>query len=105
VLLLARFVDAPAQGCRRLQAMLADFQNIYPTGDLVERVSGEAGQRVMQGLGETGPGVHVAFLYSGDGPVTGARGRYLYLVLDEDDCILRHDWIDGEVYDRLLADQ
>ena len=82
--------------------MVADFETVYPTGGPAERVTGTHGQRVMDQLGVRAPGRDVAFLYSGDGPVTGARGRYMYLVLDEGECVLAHGWIDGTTFDRAL---
>lgn len=93
-----------AQSCRTLAEMAATFAEVYPTGGLVEHVDGAAGERVMNDLLAPRGGDAVAFLYSGDGPVTGARGRYLYLVLDAAGCILRQDWIDGEAFDRIFAD-
>ena len=55
----------------------------------------------MQGLAVRGDGNAVVFLYSGDGPTTGARGRYMYLILDPADCVLETNWVDGKTFDRV----
>ena len=94
---------AQAAPCLGMADMLKNFENVYPTGGPVERVAGARGRQVMERLLLSSPGEEVAFLYSGDGPTTGARGRYLYLVLDKDDCVLAHNWIDGPVFDRVLG--
>ena len=98
-------VSAPGHGasCDDLDGMVAKFQQVYPTGGPVEVIGGETGRRVMDRLLLDSAGRNIAFLYSGDGPVTGARGRYLYLVLDERDCIRDRDWIDGKIYDRVTS--
>ena len=103
----AAIVGAPAAhaaSCLGMAEMLKNFENVYPTGGPVERVAGARGRQVMERLLVSSPGEEVAFLYSGDGPTTGARGRYLYLVLDKDGCVLAHNWIDGPVFDRVLAE-
>jgi len=90
-----------AQDCRRLEAMHENFLELYPTGGIVRRLTDEEARAATDAL-RVADGAAVIFLYSGDGPTTGARGRYLFLVIDEEDCILAHDWIDGETFDRLL---
>lgn len=92
----------PALACRKLSELGLDFRNIYPTGGEVSRFTGAVGRQVMGNLSNRPPGHAVAFLYSGDGPVTGARGRYLYVVVDDQNCILHHDWIDGAAYDQAV---
>jgi hypothetical protein len=92
-----------AAGCRTLPDLTQKFVDIYPTGGQVARLTGDAAQAAMTRLGVGGKGVEIAFLYSGDGPVTGARGRYLFLVLDPGDCIAAQDWIDGETFDGAVA--
>jgi len=82
--------------------MAKNFSNTYPTGGEAARFDGERGRMVMQGLATDTVGDEVVFLYSGNGPVTGARGRYMYLVLDPSDCVLDSDWIDGDAYDRAV---
>lgn len=89
--------------CRELPELREIFVDTYPTGGLVDRFEGAEGAAVMERLLVAEPGHAVAFLYSGDGPVTGKRGRYLYLVLDPGGCVLAHDWIDGEIYDRVVG--
>ncbi|MFQ5773605.1 MAG: hypothetical protein ACE5GS_03710 [Kiloniellaceae bacterium] len=91
-----------AAECRQLDQLMMSFLEVYPTGGEVNRLSGAPGRNVMKTLSADSAGHAVAFLYSGDGPVTGARGRYLYVVLDAQDCILRHDWIDAADYDRAV---
>lgn len=89
-----------AQSCQGLAPMHENFLQLYPTGRLVQRVSGAEAEAITDSL-RVFAGTAVVFLYSGDGPTTGARGRYMYLVVDESDCIRAHGWIDGEVFDRL----
>ena len=96
---------AAAAQCQRFAEMEAKFLELYPTGSEASRHSGEQGRAVMDMLLFSGQGDEVAFLYSGDGPSTGARGRYMYMILDEDDCILKDGWLDGKVYDRLTSDK
>ena len=102
VLVLGLFapLGAAAQ-CQRFAEMEANFLRLYPTGGTASRHAGEQGRAVMDMLLFGDDGEAVAFLYSGDGPTTGARGRYMYLILDENDCILKHGWVDGRIYDRL----
>lgn len=94
--------SSPAAVCRELDDLAADFRNVYPTGGEAARHGGQRGREIMRKLFVKEPGHAIVFLYSGHGPVTGARGRYLYTVLDEGDCVLHHDWIDGAVYDQVL---
>lgn len=103
--LLVLAATGPAEACRALSSLAADFQNAYPTGGEVLRRDGKRGREIMQRLFVERPGHAIVFLYSGHGPVTGARGRYLYTVLDEQDCILHHDWIDGAVYDQVVGSE
>ena len=93
-----------AADCRDLDAMMSDFRQVYPTGTAAV-FEGARGRAVMDRLPLLPQGEKVAFLYSGDGPVTGARGRYLFLVLDAADCIVAQDWIDGVAYDRVTGQQ
>jgi hypothetical protein len=104
-LALTLSVSAPGYGagCDDLDSMVAKYRQVYPTGGPVEVIGGETGRLVMDRMLLDSPGRKIAFLYSGDGPVTGARGRYLYLVLDERDCIRDQDWIDGKIYDRVTS--
>jgi hypothetical protein len=92
---------AGAAGCQTVEDMTENFMNVYPTGGHAARFDGERGDKVMEGLDIKGDGDEVLFLYSGHGPTTGARGRYMYLILDEADCILDSDWVDGDTFDRL----
>lgn len=91
--------SAPAMACSNFDGMAKNFGDLYPTGGEAARFDGERGRKVMGGLATDAVGDEVVFLYSGNGPVTGARGRYMYLVLDPSDCILDSDWIDGDSYD------
>jgi len=63
-------------------------------------VSGERDNVIPESL-RVASGAAIAFLYSGDGPTTGARGRYMFLVVDEKDCVLAHGWVDGATFDDL----
>jgi len=91
---------ARAQSCRGLDPLHENFLELYPTGGLVQRLSGVEARTAAESL-RVDAGAAIVFLYSGDGPTTGARGRYMFLVVDEEDCVLAHGWIDGEVFDRL----
>jgi len=99
---LAASVPPVGAGCQSADAMTENFLSVYPTGSHAARFDGERGERVMQGLAIRGEGDEVVFLYSGDGPTTGARGRYMFLILDSDDCILDSDWVDGDTFDRVV---
>ena len=95
-----------AASCQEFSSLRAKFEQIYPTGGPPERFGGAAAERILARLYvHRAEAESVVFLYSGDGPVTGARGRYLYLVLDTDGCILRRDWIDGETHDQAVGDE
>jgi len=94
--------DARAQ-CQEFSEVEESFRAVYPTGGRAGHFQGQEGREVLDKLLAGDDGRAVAFLYSGDGPITGARGRYLYMVLDEEECILKKDWIDGAIYDRLTA--
>ncbi|HEY5597486.1 MAG TPA: hypothetical protein VIK47_01665 [Kiloniellales bacterium] len=100
---LASVAAGPAAACQSVDDMARNFLSLYPTGGHVARFDGRRGDRMMQALAARTDPDEVVFLYSGDGPVTGARGRYMYLLLDPADCILGHDWIDGETFDRVTA--
>ncbi len=89
---------APGE-CQTVSEFTESFLQTYPSGGLTETYEGEVGAEVMQRLHRPGAGPAVSFLYSGDGPVTGKRGRYLYLVHDGGSCVLAKDWIDGETHD------
>ena len=103
ILMLGLFAPSwAAAQCQRFAEMEANFLQLYPTGGEISRHAGDRGQAVMDMLLFGGDGETVAFLYSGDGPTTGARGRYMYLILDDNDCIVKHGWVDGRVYDRLV---
>jgi hypothetical protein len=102
-LALGLYAPAAAAQCQPYAEMEAKFLELYPTGGEASRHAGEQGQAVMEMLLFSGHGDEVAFLYSGDGPTTGARGRYMYMILDENDCILKHGWLDGKIYDRLTS--
>lgn len=96
--------DAQQMRCDPLESLtdlVERFQEVYPTGGLAVRLDGDGGRRVMDALDITKGPETIVFLYSGDGPITGARGRYMYLVLDGKDCIRQHDWIDGTIYDEV----
>ncbi|RMD61749.1 MAG: hypothetical protein D6826_09125 [Alphaproteobacteria bacterium] len=95
--------DAVGQ-CQPYGQYVDNFMELYPTGSEVERFTGARGQVILERLFAGDDSRAVAFLYSGDGPVTGKRGRYVFLILDDGDCILRHQWIDGDVYDRIIAE-
>ena len=103
---LAALAFAPggtrAAACSDIERMMADFKETYPTGGPMERIAGARGQAALDFLAPGSMGKGIAFLYSGDGPVTGARGRYLYLVLDGEECILDLEWIDHATYDRAV---
>ncbi len=107
VVLAAMIAGAPlgraGAACQSADEMTRNFLSLYPTGGHVARFDGEQGDRVMGALARSTDPDEVLFLYSGDGPVTGARGRYMYLLLDPADCILGSDWIDGETFDRITA--
>lgn len=90
-----------ASNCQTVEDVLESFLTIYPTGGHAARFDGARGEQVMQGLAVRGGGDEVVILYSGDGPTTGARGRYMYLILDPADCVLDSDWVDGETFDRV----
>ncbi len=90
-----------ATDCPSVEAMTKDFLSVYPTGGHAARFDGAYGAKVMQGLAVGGDGDEVVFLYSGDGPTTGARGRYMYLILDPADCVLDSNWVDGDTFDRV----
>jgi hypothetical protein len=87
------------------EGMIGNFQSLYPTGGPAARFEGEQGDLVAAKLAAGRDADEVVFLYSGNGPVTGARGRYMYLLLDPADCILAHGWIDGDTFDRLIPAQ
>ncbi len=88
--------------CQSAEAMTEEFLSVYPTGSQAARFDGERGEKVMQGLAIRGEADAVLFLYSGNGPTTGARGRYMYLILDSAGCILDSDWVDGDTFDRAV---
>ena len=90
-----------ATDCQSVEAMTEDFLTVYPTGGHAARFDDALGAQVMQGLAVSGDGDEVLFLYSGDGPTTGARGRYMYVILDPADCVLDSNWIDGDTFDRV----
>ncbi len=69
-------------------------------GTAVAQLASQHSEQVL-GRGLIGDGKAVVFLYSGDGPTTGARGRYMYLILDPADCVLDTKWVDGETFDRV----
>ncbi len=96
---------AAAAECQTVSEFTEIFLQTYPSGGLTETYEGEVGAEVMQRLHRPGAGPAVSFLYSGDGPVTGKRGRYLYLVHDGGSCVLAKDWIDGETYDWAVSAQ
>jgi hypothetical protein len=91
--------------CQTVLDSTESFLSLYPTGGNVARFDGARGDKVMQALAFDGDGDEVVFLYSGDGPVTGARGRYMYLILDPADCIIDSGWIEGAAFDRLGASE
>ncbi|HEX9791579.1 MAG TPA: hypothetical protein VGA60_13030 [Kiloniellales bacterium] len=91
--------------CQTADGMIENFLSLYPTGGPAVRFEGETGDQVEQKLAAGRDADEVVFLYSGHGPVTGARGRYMYLLLDPADCILAHGWIDGETFDRAVPAQ
>ncbi len=91
-----------AAACQTVDDMAENFLTLYPTGGHAARFDGEHADKVIAILAFDG-GDEVVFLYSGDGPVTGARGRYMYLILDPADCIVTSDWVDGETFDRLIS--
>jgi hypothetical protein len=91
--------------CQAVDDMIGNFQSLYPTGGPAARFDGEPGDLVMENLALGREADEVVFLYSGNGPVTGARGRYMYLLLDPADCVLAHGWIDGETFDRVVPAQ
>jgi len=88
--------------CQSAEVMTEEFLSVYPTGGHAARFDGARGEMVMQGLAIRGEGDEVIFLYSGNGPATGARGRYMYLILDSAGCILDSDWVDGDTFDRVV---
>ena len=98
-------VQPAGAACMAVEGMIEDFQSVYPTGGPAARFEGEAGDLVIGNLAVGREADEVVFLYSGHGPVTGARGRYMYLLLDSADCILAHGWIDGETFDRVTPAQ
>src|SRR3972149_1163441 len=79
--------------CMAVDGMIEDFQSVYPTGGPAARFEGEAGDLVIGNLAVGREADEVVFLYSGHGPVTGARGRDMYLLLDPADCILAPGWV------------
>jgi hypothetical protein len=95
--------SAQAIDCLLLSDVAANFKQVYPTGGPMARYRGEEARAVIRALPSAASGRQVAFLYSGDGPVTGARGRYLYLILGPKDCIRSQDWIDGAACDRAVS--
>lgn len=97
--------DAQQTNCDPLESLtdlVERFQEVYPTGGLEVRLHGDGGRRVMDALDLARSATAIAFLYSGDGPITGARSRYLYLIVDGEDCIRQHDWIDGARFDEVM---
>lgn len=100
VLAVLAVPSAQAQSCREMDAMHENFLELYPTGGLVRRLSDAEGRMAAESL-RVASGAAIAFLYSGDGPTTGARGRYMFLVVDEEDCVLAHGWVDGATFDDL----
>lgn len=100
VLILSAAGPARAQGCQAFDALHDDFLELYPTGGLVHRLAGAEARAAAEEL-RAATGTEILFLYSGDGPTTGARGRYMFLVVDEAACVLAHGWIDGDAFDRL----
>lgn len=96
---------AAAAECQTVSEFTEIFLQTYPSGGLTETYEGEVGAEIMQRLHRPRAGPAVSFLYSGDGPVTGKRGRYLYLVQDGGSCVLAKDWIDGETYDWAVSAQ
>jgi len=98
---VALAAPAAAARCQTVEDMTENFLTLYPTGGHAARFDGERGNKVMESLAVNSDGDEVLFLYSGNGPVTGARGRYMFLILDESDCVLRSDWVDGETFDRV----
>lgn len=110
VLLLASVLAGTPFGrsdaaCQAVDGMIENFQSVYPTGGPAARFEGETGDLVMGNLAVGREADEVVFLYSGHGPVTGARGRYMYLLLDPADCVLAHGWIDGNTFDRVIPAQ
>jgi len=109
LILAAVLAGSPLVGagaaCQGIDDMIGNFQSLYPTGGPTARFDGEPGNLVMENLALGREADEVVFLYSGNGPVTGARGRYMYLLLDPADCVLAHGWIDGETYDRVVPAQ
>jgi hypothetical protein len=103
--LWAPWVRGALAECQTVSQLTENFLEAYPSGGLAETYEGAAGAEIMQRLHRPGAGPAVSFLYSGDGPVTGKRGRYLYLVHDGADCVLVKDWIDGETYDWVVSTQ
>jgi hypothetical protein len=90
-----------ASDCQTVEELMENFLSVYPTGGHAARFDGASGDRVMEGLAISGDGDEVVFLYSGDGPTTGARGRYMYVILDPADCVTDSSWVDGETFDRV----
>jgi len=103
VLVAGTAAGRPGAACLGVDGMTENFLTVYPTGGHAARFDGDRGRKVMQALATDSIGDEIVFLYSGDGPVTGARGRYMYLVLDPGDCLLDSDWIDGDAYDRAVT--
>ena len=97
--------DIAAAACQGPSDMAKDFLDVYPTGGHAARFDGDHGGKVIQGLAFYGDsdGGEVVFFYSGDGPTTGARGRYMYMILNRAGCILHSDWVDGDTFDRVSS--
>lgn len=102
VFAVAAAMQPAGAACQSVEAMIENFMSVYPTGSHAARFGGAPGEKIMRGLAIEGDGDEVVFLYSGDGPTTGARGRYMYMILDSADCILHSDWVDGDAFDRVV---
>ena len=105
MVLCAPWTPAAAAECQTVSQLTESFLQAYPSGGLAETYEGEEGAEIMQRLHRPRAGPAVSFLYSGDGPMTGKRGRYLYLVHVGGSCVLAKDWIDGETHDWAVSAQ
>lgn len=100
----ASVLGGPAvAACQSADDMAETFLSVYPTGGRAAHIDGDHAEKIIHGLAVGGDGDSVMFFYSGDGPTTGNRGRYMYLILDGPGCIVHSDWVDGDVFDRLSS--